>query len=380
MKYVYLALNWGFGVLFLLAGVVSLIDNPLGGLCLLTISALLLPPVRNFIHSKTNKEFPVKARAVAIFALFIAFGIFVGQSQDKKEQEIAAQQAQEKAEQVEKLRQEAIQEFKLNGQAIISSIEESIAQKDFETAISQADKYMASGDERLKGLREQAASELKLLQQAAKTEELLNELKSVATDDNQKQISIYQQLIALNPENATYKEKESVYSRRLQEAERAKEEQEKRRIASAVQKMSKNTDKIEGIDWYTDRSSPKYNNANAFYLYIGKEGAGAPWLRLRIQYHANDWLFINSFTVVADGQRFDRSAVNFERDNNHMIWEWYDENLSSSDLQMIRAVIASKEAVIRFNGGQYRKDVNITTAQKAALQNVLDAYTALGGK
>ena len=48
MKYVYLALNWGFGVLFLLAGAVSLIENPFGGLCLLAISALLLPPVRNF--------------------------------------------------------------------------------------------------------------------------------------------------------------------------------------------------------------------------------------------------------------------------------------------------------------------------------------------
>ena len=380
MKYVYLALSWIFGGVFLLAGVSLMFSSPLAGLCALAASALLIPPVRDAVYLKTNRELSGKARGISVIALLVGASFFAGQSELAQQERHESKQAQEKAEQVEKLRQEAIQEFKLNGQAIISSIEESIAQKDFETAISQADKYMASGDERLKGLREQAASELKLLQQAAKTEELLNELKSVATDDNQKQISIYQQLIALNPENATYKEKESVYSRRLQEAERAKEEQEKRRIASAVQKMSKNTDKIEGIDWYRDRSSPKYNNANAFYLYIGKRGAGAPWLRLRIQYHANDWLFINSFTVVADGQRFDRSAVNFERDNNNMIWEWYDENLSSSDLQMIRAVIASKEAVIRFNGRQYRKDVNITTAQKAALQNVLDAYTALGGK
>lgn len=84
--------------------------------------------------------------------------------------------------------------------------------------------------------------------------------------------------------------------------------------------------------------------------------------------------------MVADGQRFERGRVKFERDHDSKIWEWYDENLTDADLQMIRAIIASKEAVIRFNGRQYRKDRTITASQKAALQNVLDAYKALGGK
>src|SRR5690625_4272941 len=97
MKYVYLALNWVFGVLFLLAGLLSLVESPLGGLCLIIISFLLLPPLRKFVYSKTNKELPVKARAVTIFALFVAFGVFVGQAQDKKEQELAAQQADRKS-------------------------------------------------------------------------------------------------------------------------------------------------------------------------------------------------------------------------------------------------------------------------------------------
>lgn len=380
MKYFYLALSWIFAAIFLLVGVSLMFTSPLAGLCALAASALLLPPVRDAVYSKTKKELSGKARGISIIALLIGASLFAGQSQLAQQEKQERRQAQEKAEQTEKLRQEAIQEFQLNSQAIVSSIESSIAQKDFDSAISQADRYMASGDERLKMLREQAATELKSIQQAARTEEILDALKLVAADDSEKQRGMYQQLVAMNPENTLYKEKESLYTKRIQDAARTKEEQEKRRIATAVQKMSKNTDKIEGIDWYKDRSSPKYNNANAFYLYIGKRGAGAPWLRLRIQYHASDWLFINSFTVVADGQRFDRSGVRFERDNNNMIWEWYDENLSASDLQMIRAVIASKETVIRFNGRQYRKDVTITSAQRAALQNVLDAYTALGGK
>jgi len=167
---------------------------------------------------------------------------------------------------------------------------------------------------------------------------------------------------------------------RHKEAERVKKAQEERRLATALQKMTKNTDKIEGIDWYRDKSSPAYNNQNGFFLYMGKSGTVAPWLRLRIQYYAEDWLFIESFIIVADGQRFERTGTKFERDNDSKIWEWYDENLSASDLQMIKAVIDSKEAVIRFNGRQYRKDKTITSDQKTALQNVLYAYKALGGK
>lgn len=178
------------------------------------------------------------------------------------------------------------------------------------------------------------------------------------------------EIIALAKTASTYHE----------EAERIKKQQEEKRLASALQKMRKTTDKIEGIDWYRDKASPVYTNQNGFFLYIGKQGVTAPWLRLRIQYLAEDWLFIESFIVVADGQRFERSRVKFERDNDSRIWEWYDESLTDADLQMIKSIIVSKEAVIRFNGRQYRKDKTITASQKAALQNVLDAYKALGDK
>jgi hypothetical protein len=159
------------------------------------------------------------------------------------------------------------------------------------------------------------------------------------------------------------------------------EEQEAKRLASALRAMVKDTDKVEGIDWYRDKSSPQYNNQNGFFLYIGKKAAGNPFLRLRVQYYADDWLFIESFIVVADGQRFDRVGTKFERDNaSGDIWEWYDEAALAADVEMIRAVIASKDALIRFMGSQYHRDKPITAAQKAALGNVLSAYEALGGK
>jgi hypothetical protein len=296
-----------------------------------------------------------------------------------QQKEIEKKQAQEQAQKAEILRQEIIQDFQANRKVILASIEECITAKDFKSAISKIDKYIISGDEEINALRAQAVRGIQSIQRAKKTEKLLEELKTIAADDNHKNRDIYQQLLSINPENELYKSKESFYAKKIQEAERVEKAQEEKRIASALQKMSKKTDKIEGIDWYRDKSSPIYTNMNGFYIYIGDREIKS-WLRLRIQYHADDWLFIESFIVVADGQRFDSGATEFKRDHDGTIWEWYDENLSASDLQMIKAIIASKEAVIRFNGhNNYRKDVKITAAQKTALQNVLDAYAALGG-
>ena len=129
MKYVYLILNWVFGVIFLLTGVLSLVESPLAGLSLITAAALLLPPVRNFVYSKTNKELPVKARAISIFILFMAFGFFVGQAQDRKQQQLAAQQAQENAEKAAQLRQENIDYFNANRERIMSALKTALSEK-----------------------------------------------------------------------------------------------------------------------------------------------------------------------------------------------------------------------------------------------------------
>lgn len=161
--------------------------------------------------------------------------------------------------------------------------------------------------------------------------------------------------------------------------EKAAKAAEERRLATAVAKMNKRVDKVDGMTWYRDKSSPAYTNANGFFLYIGKPDSGSPFLRFRVQYHADSWLFIENFIVVADGVKFEYPAERFERDNDSEIWEWRDQPARSDDLAMLRAVIASKEAMVRFNGKQYRRDKPITAAQKQALQNVLDAYKALGG-
>ena len=78
MKTIFLILNWGFGGLLLLMGLWTISSTPfnmisvnLGGLCLLAIAFLLLPPVRKFLEGKTGKSLSIKSRAVTIFILLI---------------------------------------------------------------------------------------------------------------------------------------------------------------------------------------------------------------------------------------------------------------------------------------------------------------------
>jgi uncharacterized protein (UPF0297 family) len=208
MKYVYLTLNWVFGALFLLTGVFSLVESPLAGLCLIAAAALLLPPVRNFVYSKTNKEFPVKARVISIFILFMAFGFFVGQAQDRKEQELAAQQAQDY--------------FNANREQIVSTVKKALSEKDYQSVISQSNKYLVAGDKELEQMNAQAKNELASIEKAKKTEKLLTELEGVPAQEYEKNRSLYQQLLSLHPDNELYKTKVAFYTGKVEEEKQKK--------------------------------------------------------------------------------------------------------------------------------------------------------------
>jgi len=222
VKYLYLTLNWVFGVLFLLTGALSLVESPLAGLSLIAVAALLLPAVRNFVYLKTNKEFPVKARAISIFALLMASGFFIEQVQDRKEKELTVQLAHKKQEKAAQLRQENIDFFNANREEIIFRIKNAITEKDYQVAISKSNKYLVSGDKELKQLNIQAKNELSAIQKMKKTEKLLAELKSVPTKEYEKNQRLYQQLLNMHPDSKLYKNKVAFYTGKIKEEKQMK--------------------------------------------------------------------------------------------------------------------------------------------------------------
>lgn len=286
MKYVYLALNWIFGVLFLITGLVSMIESPLAGLSLVILSLLLLPPIRKLVYSKTNKEIPIKIRVASIFALVVAFGVFVNQSQDKKAQEVAAQQAKEKAEEIAQIKQNIIDHFSGNREQIILSVKSALAAKEYQSVITKTSKYLVSGDEELKRINLSAKIEIEKIRKSETTKQLLAELKKVPSSEYEKNQKLYQQLVSLHPKNQKYKNKVKVYSEKISNekqeqlvAEARKKQIEKqfsqwdgshRNLERVIKKAMNDPDSYEhGETVYWDRSDHlvvkiTYRGRNAF--------------------------------------------------------------------------------------------------------------------
>jgi len=251
MKYVYLVLNWIFGVLALLIGIVLIVESPFGGVSLILISLLLLPPVRNIVYLKTKKELSAKVRGVVIFALFIVCSIFIGQSQDQKAQEIAAQEAQEKAEKIASIRQKNIEYFSDNSYKILRKIKEKFQNENYKEVVSLSSKYLPSKNKELIDFYGEAKSKLASIEKAEKeekekaqrkekTEEILAKLKSIPASQYEINKALYQELVTYNPGVGKYKDKLSYYSKKSKEEkekERVKEERGKKEREARIAKF-----------------------------------------------------------------------------------------------------------------------------------------------
>lgn len=157
--------------------------------------------------------------------------------------------------------------------------------------------------------------------------------------------------------------------------------------ADPLKTLRSDKDEMADITFYSSKSSPKFRNANGFYLYFGKTQSGnfTP-LRLVAQYFSDDWLFVTSAWAKADGVRVDvpstSSRMGWERDNGSgNIWEWSDYALSNStDIAAVRQIASAKAVTVRFDGKQYYDDKKLTEKQLAAMREVIAVYEAVTRK
>jgi hypothetical protein len=163
------------------------------------------------------------------------------------------------------------------------------------------------------------------------------------------------------------------------EAEKAAKAKAAQELKNALADLRVKTDSVTNKKWYYARTTTQYLDSNSIHLYMGQEQGSEPYLRFRIQYAGDDWLFINKFTINADGQVFiiEPDYGDVERDNDSDVWEWYDISPSDENVSMVKAIMNAKKAVIRCQGDQYYKDRTITSTEKKALKSVLIGYEAL---
>lgn len=221
MKFIYLTLNWIFGILFMISGLGLIFLYPLSGLSLILISLLLLPPIRKLVYSKTNKEIPIMARGISIFILIIAFFVFTGLKQNRDARMLAAKEAQEK----DKVVATNIDYFNKNSSQILDEINKSFQKGNYEGVISLSSKYLSSKNQELIELNSASKSKLATIEKEAiekadresKTEAILAKLEAFPESDYLPNLIFYKQLVILNPDNEKYIERRTFYSRKIKE-------------------------------------------------------------------------------------------------------------------------------------------------------------------
>lgn len=133
--------------------------------------------------------------------------------------------------------------------------------------------------------------------------------------------------------------------------------------------------------WYVPKSAPKYVNRNGIYCYFETENGIPKNFRIKIQYYAEDWLFIRKVQFSIDGNPYEFIPASPERDHgNGYIWEWIDEQVSSGDVEIIKALANAKTAKMKLIGSQYHNIKVISTQQILDIKRAVELYEAMGGK
>lgn len=179
-------------------------------------------------------------------------------------------------------------------------------------------------------------------------------------------------------ENTTVNELDPEAEKKLAEGKRIRDSINSARKAEAINQLKdfrQETDEFDDLTFYYDKRTPVYANRNFIYPYIGRKG-DTYWLRLKFQYSADDWLFINQIRIKTDNNEYEIYA-NFERDNSAEIWEWHDMSPSDDEIMMLRDMAISKGTMVRYIGSQYRKDRTITAREKDIIKKTLGIYENL---
>ena len=154
------------------------------------------------------------------------------------------------------------------------------------------------------------------------------------------------------------------------------------RKESLMGKMVANHDKIEGITYYKSQDAPEYINTNDLYAYIVTKEGFKPYLRFKIQYTSDDWLFINKYIINIDGENHEiiPEFGEVKRDNKTTVWEWIDKLASHNDIWMLYDIVNSEETIIRHQGDTKKHDRVVTKKEKNALSEVIELYVLFGAE
>lgn len=137
----------------------------------------------------------------------------------------------------------------------------------------------------------------------------------------------------------------------------------------------------ENRTWFKPKSAPKYVNRNGIYFYFFTENGVPGNFRFTVQHKADDWLFFEKIQFLIDGKSFDYIPNKTEKDNDEGgIWEWFDEKVTLTDIDLIRALSHANSAKMKLVGSKYYETKTISKKELATMKQTLELFEAMGGE
>jgi hypothetical protein len=113
------------------------------------------------------------------------------------------------------------------------------------------------------------------------------------------------------------------------------------------------------------------------YFYLGINRTDV-WLRMKIKYYGDDWLFVDSYKIAAGNLRWQSPKQQFQR--NHSggnVWEWIDVTPAEEDIRNMEALATAANPIIRFQGKQYYSDFKLSPKQQKDILAALELFRAM---
>ena len=162
-------------------------------------------------------------------------------------------------------------------------------------------------------------------------------------------------------------------------AQKRKKEQEKQERLRAVKKLKKEVDDVQQITWYYNPYFTHYNNTNLTSLYMGERN-GNIWLRLKMSYTGDDWIFFEQAFLSYDGNtqqilfnRYDDKETDHAQGD---VWEWIDVSVSESYLAFLKEMVNGKSVKMQLTG-KYTRTRTLSVNEKRAIKEMILAYEVL---
>jgi uncharacterized membrane protein len=139
--------------------------------------------------------------------------------------------------------------------------------------------------------------------------------------------------------------------------------------------LSCKNDKFKGTTFCDGKHSGTYIGAYIGYSDKMKDEIPNCYLRFKIVYQGDSWIFYDKATVLFDGERVNfRVGQTPDRDNvGTTVFEEYDTSAKAEEIALLTVIANAKKAEVRLEG-KGTKDFTVKKGEKDTIKKMLRAY------